>query len=232
MSSTLLFTSLVQWLMLLFAISLHEASHAGAAGLLGDQTARLLGRASLNPLRHFDVVGSALLPAVLIAAGGPLFGWGKPAPLLAKNLRRPGRDEVLVAAAGPAANLALAFAATVALVVAVRALGPEARDAARLTLQGRLEEAAGLAGFPVAFALVQATVVNLLLGLVNLLPLPPFDGARIVWHLLPPDWAERLFAWRSRLVVIIGAAFVGVFGLLFLFVAFAIAWATLYMLVT
>ena len=232
MSSTLLFAALVQWLVLLFAISLHEASHAAAAGLLGDQTARLLGRTSLNPLRHFDVIGSALLPALLIAVGGPLFGWGRPAPLVAKNLRRPGRDEILVAAAGPAANLALAAVAGVAMAVAVRFLGAEAREAARLTLQGQFEQAAGLASFPVAFALVQAAVVNVLVGLVNLLPLPPFDGARIVWHLLPPDWAERLFAWRSRLVVVIGASFVGAFGLLFLFVAFVIAWATLYMLVT
>ncbi len=191
MDGTVLFTGAVQYLILLLGISLHEASHAWLAARRGDPTASLLGRASLNPLRHLDPLGSVLLPALLLAFGVPVFGWGRPTPVVVKNLKDPWRDDLQVTAAGSLANLLLALAATVGLVIAVHSLGPPAREAANSTLLRQFPQAAHLAGFPIVFTLVQAVYINGLLALFNLIPLPPLDGGQIVLLLLPVDWAEK-----------------------------------------
>ncbi|HSS48363.1 MAG TPA: site-2 protease family protein, partial [Thermoanaerobaculia bacterium] len=102
------FIAAVQLLLVLLAVSVHGAVQAWMAALCGDPTASGLGGTSLNPLRHFDVVGSLLFPALLLAFGFPVFGWGRPLPVVDENLRRPGWDGILVALAGPAANLLLA----------------------------------------------------------------------------------------------------------------------------
>jgi len=195
MSPNVLFAALIQLLLLWLAISVHESAHAWTADLCGDPTARTLGRATLNPLRHLDLLGSLLFPALLLTAGWPLFGWGRPAPVLEGKLRRPGRDGVLVMAAGSLANLAVLGVATVAIVVMVRVLGPEARRAALLTLLHQ-PGAEHLASFPVMFTLVRLASVNALVAAFNLIPLPPLDGGQIALHLLPPDWAARLAAVR------------------------------------
>jgi Zn-dependent protease len=96
MDPNFLFSALVQILLLWLAVSLHESAHAWTAGRCGDPTARDLGRVSLNPLRHFDLLGSWLFPALLLTFGWPLFGWGRSTPVLSQNLRRPGRDDLLV----------------------------------------------------------------------------------------------------------------------------------------
>src|SRR5690349_13241685 len=101
MDTNLLFTTGVQYLLLLLSISLHEAAHAWVADLCGDPTARSLGRTSLNPGRHFDPIGSLLFPALLLGLNTPFFfGWGRPTPVVDKNLGRPGRDDILIVAAG------------------------------------------------------------------------------------------------------------------------------------
>ncbi|HZF07354.1 MAG TPA: site-2 protease family protein [Thermoanaerobaculia bacterium] len=200
MDSNILFIRGVQYLLLLLGISLHEAAHAWTAARRGDVTAALLGRASLNPLRHLDPVGSVLLPFLLLAFGPlfawpvfgwPVFGWGRPTPVVVKNLKNPWRDDILVTASGAAANLLLACLATVGLSIAVHVLGPQARQAAYLTLLQQLGPASRLAGFPVVFTLVQAAYVNAFLALFHLLPFPPLDGGQIALSLLPTDWAER-----------------------------------------
>jgi Zn-dependent protease len=189
------FSILVQLLLLWLAICVHEWAHAWMAGQCGDTTARDLGRGTLNPLRHLDLLGSLLFPGMLLAFGWPVFGWGRPAPVDEKKLHQPVRDAILVLAAGPVANLVMMGAATIAIVVMVRVLGPEARQAAFLPLLHQ-PGAEHLSSFPVMFTLVRLTSISAMVAAFNLIPVPPLDGGQIALHLLPPDWAARLAAFR------------------------------------
>ncbi len=191
-----LFSAGVQLLLLLLAISAHEAAHAWVADAAGDPTPRTLGRLSLNPLRHLDPFGSVLLPAMLLAFAAPVFGWGRRPPILEKNLRRPRRDGALVDLAGPAANLLLATLATIGLAVALQVLGEEARQASLLTLLQRAPEARAMAGFPIVFTLVRMATINAFLAVFNLIPLPPLDAGQLALRFLPYEWAVRLAAFR------------------------------------
>lgn len=158
----------------LFAITFHEVAHGYAARALGDRTAEMLGRLSLNPARHIDPVGTLLVPALLLALGGFLFGWAKPVPVVMANLRRPRRDMAIVAVAGPLTNLAMAIAWAALLRVAL-AMGAEE----------------GL-WLGVRFMAIAGITINLVLLVLNLLPLPPLDGSRVLASLLPPAAAQRL----------------------------------------
>ncbi len=203
MTAHLVFTVAVQFLLLLLAVSFHGAAQARMAELCGDPTASKLGLTRLNPLRHFDLLGTLLFPALLLAFGFAfsatgfpiLFGWGRPVPVVEANLRRPGWDGILVAGAGPAIHLLLTGAACVALVVGVHVLGPEARQAASLSLlyQPGAEE---LRAYPVMFTLVRMASLNAFMAAFHLIPLPPLAGGQIALRLLPPDWAARLAAIR------------------------------------
>jgi len=157
----------------LFAITLHEVAHGYVARRLGDPTAERLGRLSLNPLRHIDPVGTLLVPAVLLAIGGFLFGWARPVPVDYRNLRNPRRDMALVAIAGPLSNFAMAIGWGLLLKLAT-ALGAN---------QG--------VWLGVGYMAVAGIVINLVLMVLNLLPLPPLDGGRVVAGLLPPDLARQ-----------------------------------------
>ncbi|WP_367026980.1 site-2 protease family protein [Methylococcus sp. ANG] len=157
------------WLLpVLFAITLHEVAHGWAASRLGDNTAKSLGRLSLNPLRHIDPVGTILVPGLLLAFGGFIFGWAKPVPVDWGRLRHPRRDMALVAVAGPGANLVMALGWAILLRLAMEL--PESLDyvALPLGLMGK----AGIA-------------INSVLMVLNLLPIPPLDGSRVVSTLLP-----------------------------------------------
>ena len=189
MDATQLVTGGMQILVVLLGVTVHESAHAFAARRLGDPTAAMLGRASLNPLRHLDPIGTVLVPILLVIAGLPAFGWGRPTPVLLHNFSRPRRDDMLVTAAGVCANAFLAVAATCLLPLAVAALGPQARQAGDLVLIRQVQQAGALAGFPVVFTLVQVVYVNALLVCFNLIPVPPFDGGQLVLHLMPADWA-------------------------------------------
>jgi Zn-dependent protease len=156
----------------ILAITLHEAAHALAADRLGDDTARRLGRVSLNPVRHVDPFGTLLLPGLLLLFSPIIFGWAKPVPVAVQRLRRPKRDMALVAAAGPACNLLLAILCAWLLLVPVT------------MLDGALEAW-------LVQNLVNAILINLVLGIFNLFPLPPLDGGRIAVGLLPSPQAER-----------------------------------------
>lgn len=215
MDSNLLFASLVQLLLLWLAVSLHEAAHAWTASLCGDNTARDLGRASLNPLRHIDPLGSLLFPGLQMAFGFPVFGWGRPTPIVDTKLRRPGRDDIFVLASGSIANLIVVFVATIAIVIMVRVLGPDAREAAMLSLM-HAPGAEKLSSFPVMFTLVRLASINVFVAAFHLIPLPPLDGGQIVLHLLPPDWAERLAAIRPYGFMIGVLAAVGILPLVLL----------------
>jgi Zn-dependent protease len=159
----------VWFLPVIMAITLHEAAHGWAAHRLGDDTAWRLGRVSANPVRHIDPVGTLLLPGLLLLLSPIVFGWAKPVPVAYQRLRQPKRDMALVAAAGPACNFLLALACAWVLVP-VTFIGGE--------LQAWLVQ-----------NLVNAILVNLVLGIFNLFPLPPLDGGRIAVGLLPMPFA-------------------------------------------
>lgn len=158
----------------LFAITLHEVAHGWVALLLGDDTAARLGRLSLNPLYHIDLVGTVLIPGLLLLLkSGFLFGWAKPVPVDFNRLRRPRRDMALVAVAGPAANLVMAI--FWALAIRVAGLLDFEYVSEPLALMGQV-----------------GITINIVLMLINLLPIPPLDGGRIAVGLLPYDLAEKL----------------------------------------
>jgi len=159
-----------------FAITLHEAAHGYAALRFGDRTAQMLGRISVNPLRHIDLVGTILVPLLTIALGGILFGWAKPVPVDFRALRHPKQDMLWVAAAGPAANIAMAL--FWAMMVKLSMLLHGSAYAQPLALMG-------MAGI----------TINAVLAVLNLLPIPPLDGGRIAVSLLP----ERQAYWLARI---------------------------------
>lgn len=200
-----LFAVGVQYLLFLLALSAREAARAWTADRLGDPTARGLGRVSLNPGQHFDLLGSLLLPSLVLAFGLPVFGWGRLAPVTGEGFRRPWRDGILVATAGPMANFLLAMVATFALVVAVAMHGADGRQAALQALLPLLPnsgEVAELSSYPLMFTLVRMATINAFLGVFFLIPVPPLDGGVIALYLLPPDWAEKLAAIRPYGIMI------------------------------
>jgi Zn-dependent protease len=189
--------TLAVWaLPVLFAITLHEVAHGWTARALGDNTAAVQGRLSLNPLKHIDPIGTLLVPAIfLLLPGGFLFGWAKPVPVSVRNLPHPRRDMAIVAAAGPLANLAMAFLWALVLKFAVLQ-GAESGP----WLGVRLMATAGI-------------VINLILMVLNLLPLPPLDGGRVLAGLLPSRLAYRLDRVEPYgFVILIALLFLGVLG--------------------
>jgi len=160
----------ISFIVLLFSLTIHEMSHAWTADRLGDSTARLLGRISLNPLVHADLLGTIVLPLIALATGAPLIGWAKPVPVNVRRLRHGRRDYVLVAAAGPVSNLVIAVVA--ASLLAVMPISPHRLGEPNVSV-------------PVAEILSMAMRLNVLLAVFNMLPIPPLDGGNVLSGLLP-----------------------------------------------
>ena len=160
---------------LVFAITLHEAAHGWMANRLGDSTAKMLGRLSLNPIRHIDPVGTILVPMVMFALSGFIFGWAKPVPVNVRNLKNPRKDMAVVAIAGPASNLLMAFGWAVVWKLAYL-----------------LPESLGWMAVPMALMGQVGVLFNLILMVLNILPIPPLDGSRILAWLVPPRLAMQL----------------------------------------
>ncbi len=152
---------------LLISLTVHEAAHAWTADRLGDPTARVLGRVSLNPLVHIDPIGTVLLPLIAAISHLPLIGWAKPVPVNTRNLGSPRRDFMIVAAAGPISNLLQAVIAALVLRAAIATLHD------------------GVPGWADS-VLTLAVEINLLLAFFNLIPVPPLDGGNVMLGLLPP----------------------------------------------
>jgi Zn-dependent protease len=170
----------IAFVVLLFSLTVHETAHAWTADRLGDPTARLLGRVSLNPLVHADPIGTFLFPLLALLAGVPLIGWAKPVPVHVARLGRPRRDYVLVAAAGAASNLLLAVAA--ALLLTMLPVSPVTLGEPNISA-------------PLAILLSGAVQINVLLAVFNMIPIPPLDGGNVLAGLLPRTagaWLEQL----------------------------------------
>ena len=189
MQTSAIVIAVFTFVLLLFSLSVHESAHAWMASRLGDQTARMLGRVSLNPIDHIDPIGTLLLPALMIFGplfgfgyfGRFLFGWAKPVPIISRNFRNFKRDDMLVSLAGPASNLLLAFIAFLGLAAVLFSESHLPEGASPSTAQQSLETLCDL-GFQ----------LNLTLCIFNLLPIPPLDGSHVLRNVLPYG-AVRVF---------------------------------------
>ena len=191
---TLIQTVAIGAIPVLFAITLHEAAHGYVARHFGDMTAFQQGRISLNPIRHIDPVGTILLPILTLWLGGILFGWAKPVPVNFAALRRPKQDMLWVALAGPAANLLMALFWGIWMKVAL--MSPEGYFSEPLMDMSQL-----------------GVRINVVLMVLNLLPIPPLDGGRIAISLLPHPYAMKLASIeRYGMFILIGLAFTPVLG--------------------
>ena len=183
---------LIVLVVLIASLSVHEAAHAFAADRLGDPTARQLGRLSLNPAVHIDPIGTLLFPLIAYVTGVPLIGWAKPVPVNPRLLKHPKRDFALIAAAGPASNLVMAAIGAVALSAARNAAGPG--DIVGGALTG-----------PLMALLFTFAIVNVLLAVFNMIPVPPLDGGNVLLGLLPAGPARLIEQMRPYGILILYA---------------------------
>ncbi|GAB6067093.1 site-2 protease family protein [Methylothermus subterraneus] len=158
---------------ILFAITLHEVAHGLVAWWCGDKTAKRLGRLSLNPLNHVDPIGTIAVPVGMLLLGGFIFGWAKPVPVDFDKLRHPKRDMVWVALAGPGANLAMALGWALLAKLGMALAWP-------------------YVSLPLAYMGAAGISFNVVLMVLNLLPLLPLDGGRVLLGLLPASWGEKM----------------------------------------
>ena len=174
MDELTLIQRIVVWVLpVIFAITVHEVAHGWVAKKYGDNTASSQGRLTLNPIKHIDLLGTIILPGILLITGtGFIFGWAKPVPVDPRNFKNPLGDMAIVALAGPVSNLLMAFAwALVARLGVTIGAGAEAIS------------------LPLIYTGVAGISINLVLALINLLPIPPLDGSRILTGILPSYWA-------------------------------------------
>ncbi len=207
-----------EFVLLLFSLSFHECAHAWMASRLGDQTARLQGRITLNPMYHVDPIGTLLFPALVIFGpffgfnffSGFLIGWAKPTPVITRNFRKIVRDDNLVTLAGPASNLILVGVAFAILAVMATAM-PNGRAIVRTSFIAAFSPGSLNAAHPLALVCTLAILINLSLFIFNLLLIPPLDGSHVVRNLLPYNAVvqyDRIGGWVSYLLMIFVGGFI------------------------
>lgn len=194
---------IISLFVVLFAITVHEASHGWAALKKGDPTAFHMGRITLNPIRHIDPVGTILLPLILIVMGAPPFGWAKPVPVNPLNLKDPRKDNLIISIAGPLSNISVAIVAFIIL---------------KLLLNLDPSFVYGRGGFsnllsPIIQILYLTIVINIILAIFNMIPIPPLDGSGVVMGLISEEAAEKYEQIRPYgffiLIVLIMTGFIG-----------------------
>ncbi len=176
-----------QMIAFLFAISVHESAHAWTANRCGDPTARMLGRVSLNPARHIDPVGTIVMPLIALVTNFPVIGWAKPTPVDPRNFRNPVADDILTSVAGPVSNFLVATSTVVVMFVIAKTSVEGHGLVSNMPLNYRL----GIAGMggtsflvPVTLFLYELMLINIVLGVFNLIPVPPLDGSHVLRHFL------------------------------------------------
>lgn len=224
MSSTAFLIAVFEFVILLFSLSVHESAHAWMASRLGDQTARMVGRISLNPADHIDPIGTLLIPAIAIFGplppfhftilSGLLIGWAKPTPVNSRNFRKFVRDDNLVTLAGPASNLLLVLIAFLILAV-LAAVIPGGHQIAKVTMEGGMVVGINPTLQAVLILCQLAILINLSLCVFNLLPIPPLDGSHVLRNMLPYQAVQaydRIPIWASyALMIFIGGAVIMAF---------------------
>jgi len=209
-------TIAIQFVVLLFSLSIHEAAHAWTADHFGDYTARYLGRVTLNPIPHMDPVGTLLFPLLQFFTHFPLIGWAKPVPVNPAHLRNPQRDQIFISLAGPASNLLAAVGAFFLLVV-FKLSWPESRAfITNMAVTMKIPDQESYIA-PIMGILFFAMIINMALALFNVLPIPPLDGHWILYGLLPNRAAAALARWSTYGVIILYALmFLGIFQFIFI----------------
>ncbi len=217
----------IQLVALGFAIAFHESAHAWTADRLGDPTGRWLGRVSLNPLRHVDPVGTVIFPLLLAIMGAPVLGWAKPVPYVPRNLRNPRRDPMLVALAGPSSNLLLACGAVLVLLV-IRALVPDFRQLLVAVVSSGALGASGVLA-PILYLLFSLAMINTVLAVFNMIPIPPLDGSHVLEFFLPRRWAWYFAQLRQYgMILLFALLWTGFFNFILRPFVKALSWVLLH----
>jgi Zn-dependent protease len=188
---------LFQIIAFVFAISVHESAHAWMANKRGDPTAKMLGRISLNPIKHIDPFGTVLLPLIAMLAHFPVIGWAKPTPVDTRNFRNPVLDDILTSVVGPISNFAIVAVVTVVLGIIALAspLGEAIIQRLPAVYPSHLDLLAAQTTsvlMPISLFLYEVAVINIVLAVFNLIPIPPLDGSHVLRHLLPES-AQRAY---------------------------------------
>lgn len=195
---------IISLFVVLFAITVHEASHGWAALKMGDPTAFHMGRITLNPIRHIDPVGTILLPLILIIMGAPPFGWAKPVPVNPLNLKDPRKDNLIISIAGPASNISVAVVAFIILKILMN-LNPSLLYTGGGGMSSLLS--------PIIMLVYYTIVINVILAFFNLIPIPPLDGSGVVMGLISEEAAQKYEQIRPYgffiLILLIMTGFIG-----------------------
>lgn len=212
--------AIFEFVILIFSLCVHECAHAWTASYLGDQTARLQGRVTLNPVYHIDPVGTLLFPGLAIFGpflgfsffAGMLVGWAKPTPVITRNFRKIVRDDNLTTLAGPVSNLLIVLVAFLVLAI-MSVTGPNEHNIVMASFIGALRPGGAQMAQPLPLLCTLAIVINLMLFFFNLLPIPPLDGSRLLRNMLPYNAVmvyDRIPIWVSYLLMIlIGGTIIG-----------------------
>jgi Zn-dependent protease len=182
---------LFKYIVFLFAISFHESAHAWMANRRGDPTARMLGRVTLNPIKHIDPVGTVLLPLVALFTSVPLLGWAKPTPVDPRNFKNVVLDDILTSVVGPASNFLLATVSLL-LLAFIKSSSAMGQQVVFGLLHGWISPDATSVLLPACLLLYELMFINVLLGVFNLIPVPPLDGSHVLRHFLPTN-ALRIY---------------------------------------
>lgn len=217
MSNFHLILAVFEFVVLLFSLSLHEAAHAWMASRLGDPTARMLGRVTLNPIKHIDLIGTIIIPLFMLLMPGYgqfLIGWAKPTPVTPRNFKNITRDDILTTVAGPCSNLLAAIAATIALLILSKISAQGSAIVHQLAGAGAVDPSLTSSMlFPLALLFYMGVMLNLILFAFNLLPLPPLDGSHVIRHMLPYKALrvyDSLGFLSLILILFVGARVIGV----------------------